>query len=151
MARISSSFLCVVCVAVSIGLTMGMLADTPAAVDRVINLARQRFSVLPGILLAIAFAAFSSRIGKVILALIITGWQATPALRGAVLKVKEMEFGLPRDRSALLTCASWWTSAAQHFAAHPDSSHHRHGRPILGIHVEFSRLAARPIPVGRCE
>src|SRR6267143_1423428 len=51
------------------------------------------FLSFPGILLAIAFAAFlGPGIGKVILALVITGWAGYARLaRAQVLKVKEME------------------------------------------------------------
>src|SRR4029077_19647999 len=54
------------------------------------------FLSFPGILLAIAFAAFfGPGIGKVILALIITGWAGYARLaRAQVLKVKELEFAL---------------------------------------------------------
>jgi peptide/nickel transport system permease protein len=54
------------------------------------------FLSFPGILLAIAFAAFlGPGISKVILALVITGWAGYARLaRAQVLKVKELEFVL---------------------------------------------------------
>jgi peptide/nickel transport system permease protein len=63
--------------------------------DRVVNLLLiNAFLSFPGILLAIAFAAFlGPGIGKVILALVITGWAGYARLaRAQVLKVKELEF-----------------------------------------------------------
>jgi peptide/nickel transport system permease protein len=90
--------ICVVSGCGLIGLTMGMLAGYAGGwYDRVINLLLvNAFLSFPGILLAIAFAAFlGPGIGKVILALIITGWAGYARLaRAQVLKVKEMEFVL---------------------------------------------------------
>ena len=87
---------CVVCGCGSIGLTMGMLAGYAGGwFDRFVNLLLiNAFLSFPGILLAIAFAAFfGPGIGKVILALIITGWAGYARLaRAQVLKVKELEF-----------------------------------------------------------
>jgi peptide/nickel transport system permease protein len=87
---------CVVCGCGSIGLTMGMLAGYAGGwFDRIINLLLiNAFLSFPGILLAIAFAAFfGPGIGKVILALVITGWAGYARLaRAQVLKVKELEF-----------------------------------------------------------
>jgi peptide/nickel transport system permease protein len=89
---------CVVCGCGLIGLTMGMLAGYAGGWwDRIINLLLvNAFLSFPGILLAIAFAAFlGPGIGKVILALVITGWAGYARLaRAQVLKVKEMEFVL---------------------------------------------------------
>ena len=89
---------CVVCGCGLIGLTMGMLAGYAGGWwDRFINLLLvNAFLSFPGILLAIAFAAFlGPGIGKVILALVITGWAGYARLaRAQVLKVKEMEFVL---------------------------------------------------------
>ncbi len=89
---------CVVCGCGLIGLTMGMLAGYAGGWwDHVINLLLvNAFLSFPGILLAIAFTAFlGPGIGKVILALIITGWAGYARLaRAQVLKVKEMEFVL---------------------------------------------------------
>jgi peptide/nickel transport system permease protein len=86
----------VVCGCGLIGLTMGMLAGYAGGWwDRFINLLLvNAFLSFPGILLAIAFAAFlGPGIGKVILALVITGWAGYARLaRAQVLKVKEMEF-----------------------------------------------------------
>src|SRR5467141_2755683 len=89
---------CVVCGCGLIGLTMGLLAGYAGGWwDRFINLLLvNAFLSFPGILLAIAFAAFlGPGIGKVILALVITGWAGYARLaRAQVLKVKEMEFVL---------------------------------------------------------
>jgi len=89
---------CVVCGCGLIGLTMGMLAGYAGGWwDLFINLLLvNAFLSFPGILLAIAFAAFlGPGIGKVILALVITGWAGYARLaRAQVLKVKEMEFVL---------------------------------------------------------
>jgi peptide/nickel transport system permease protein len=80
------------------GLTLGMLAGYHGGVfDRVVNLLLiNAFLSFPGVLLAIAFAAFfGPGIGKVILALIITGWAGYARLaRAQVLKAKELEFVL---------------------------------------------------------
>jgi peptide/nickel transport system permease protein len=65
--------------------------------DRIINIAIiNAFLSFPGILLAIAFSAFlGSGLGKVILALIITGWAGYARLaRAQVLQQKEMEYVL---------------------------------------------------------
>ena len=90
--------ICVVLGCGSIGLTIGMLAGYRGGnFDRVVNLLIvNAFLSFPGILLAIAFAAFfGPGIGKVILALIITGWAGYARLaRAQVLKVKELEFVL---------------------------------------------------------
>src|SRR6266446_1611110 len=87
---------CVVSGCGLIGLTMGMLAGYAGGWwDHVINLLLvNAFLSFPGILLAIAFTAFlGPGIGKVILALIITGGAGYARLaRAQVLKVKEMEF-----------------------------------------------------------
>jgi peptide/nickel transport system permease protein len=80
------------------GLTLGMLAGYHGGVfDRVVNLLLiNAFLSFPGVLLAIAFAAFfGPGIGKVILALIITGWAGYARLaRAQVLKARELEFVL---------------------------------------------------------
>jgi len=96
-ARVSLTVsVCVVCGCGLIGLTLGMLAGYLGGwFDGVINLLLiNAFLSFPGILLAIAFAAFfGPGIGKVILALIITGWAGYARLaRAQVLKVKELEF-----------------------------------------------------------
>jgi len=87
---------CVVCGCGFTGLFVGMLAGYAGGwFDRVVNLLLiNAFLSFPGILLAIAFAAFlGPGIGKVILALIITGWAGYARLaRAQVLKVKELEF-----------------------------------------------------------
>jgi len=90
--------ICVVLGCGSIGLTLGMLAGYRGGVfDRIVNLLLiNAFLSFPGVLLAIAFAAFfGPGIGKVILALIITGWAGYARLaRAQVLKAKELEFVL---------------------------------------------------------
>jgi peptide/nickel transport system permease protein len=90
-----------VCVVFGCGIT-GLIIGSLAGYfggwwDRVVNLLLiNAFLSFPGILLAIAFAAFfGPGIGKVILALIITGWAGYARLaRAQVLKVKELEFAL---------------------------------------------------------
>ena len=86
----------VVCGCGLTGLVLGMLAGYAGGwFDRVLNLLLiNAFLSFPGILLAIAFAAFlGPGIGKVILALVITGWAGYARLaRAQVLKVKELEF-----------------------------------------------------------
>jgi peptide/nickel transport system permease protein len=90
--------ICVVLGCGSIGLTLGMLAGYSGGVfDRIVNLLLiNAFLSFPGVLLAIAFAAFfGPGISKVILALIITGWAGYARLaRAQVLKTKELEFVL---------------------------------------------------------
>jgi len=90
-----------VCVVFGCGIT-GLAIGTVAGyfggwTDRIVNLLLiNSFLSFPGILLAIAFAAFfGPGIGKVILALVITGWAGYARLaRAQVLKVKELEFAL---------------------------------------------------------
>ena len=88
----------VVCGCGSIGLLIGMLAGYVGGwFDRFVNmLLINAFLSFPGILLAIAFAAFlGPGIGKVILALIVTGWAGYARLaRAQILKAKELEFTL---------------------------------------------------------
>lgn len=95
------SLLVAICVVSGCGLTgviVGMLAGYAGGwFDRFVNLLLiNAFLSFPGILLAIAFAAFfGPGIGKVILALVITGWAGYARLaRAQVLKVKELEFVL---------------------------------------------------------
>lgn len=80
------------------GLAMGMLAGYAGGwFDRIVNIVLiNAFLSFPGILLAIAFAAFlGPGVGKVVLALVITGWAGYARLaRAQVLKVKELEFVL---------------------------------------------------------
>jgi peptide/nickel transport system permease protein len=89
---------CVVSGCGFIGLAIGTVAGYFGGwFDRFINLLLiNSFLSFPGILLAIAFAAFfGPGIGKVILALVITGWAGYARLaRAQVLKVKELEFAL---------------------------------------------------------
>src|SRR5208283_3665677 len=90
--------ICVVLGCGSIGLTLGLLAGYSGGVfDRIVNLLLiNAFLSFPGVLLAIAFAAFfGPGMGKVILALIITGWAGYARLaRAQALKTKELEFVL---------------------------------------------------------
>ena len=81
-----------------IGLALGSLAGYFGGwFDRLINVVLiNSFLSFPGILLAIAFAAvLGPGIGKVILALVITGWAGYARLaRAQVLKTKELEYVL---------------------------------------------------------
>jgi len=81
-----------------IGLALGSLAGYFGGwFDRVVNVVLiNAFLSFPSFLLAIAFAAFlGPGLGKVILALVITGWAGYARLaRAQVLKVKEMEYVL---------------------------------------------------------
>src|SRR6516164_873960 len=90
--------LCVVLGCGLLGLILGMTAGYRGGwYDRIVNLLLiNAFLSFPGVLLAIAFAAFfGPGIGKVILALIITGWAGYARLaRAQVLKAKELEFVL---------------------------------------------------------
>src|SRR6202043_2787135 len=79
-----------------IGLSIGSIAGYFGGwLDRLVNVVLiNAFLSFPGILLAIAFAAFlGPGLGKVILALVITGWAGYARLaRAQVMKVREMEF-----------------------------------------------------------
>lgn len=79
-----------------VGLAIGSCAGYfGGAFDRLVNVVLiNSFLSFPGILLAIAFAAFlGPGLDKVILALTITGWAGYARLaRAQVLKVREMEF-----------------------------------------------------------
>lgn len=90
--------ICVVLGCGTSGLILGMLAGYHGGnFDRIVNLLLiNAFLSFPGVLLAIAFAAFfGPGIGKVILALIITGWAGYARLaRAQVLKARELEFVL---------------------------------------------------------
>jgi len=81
-----------------LGLVMGSLGGYFGGwFDRLVNVVLiNAFLSFPGILLAIAFAAFlGPGLGKVVLALTITGWAGYARLaRAQVLKVKEMDFVL---------------------------------------------------------
>lgn len=81
-----------------IGLAIGALAGYFGGwLDRFVNIVLiNAFLSFPGILLAIAFAAFlGPGMGKVILALIITGWAGYARLaRAQILQAKEMEYVL---------------------------------------------------------
>jgi peptide/nickel transport system permease protein len=81
-----------------VGLAIGSCAGYfGGAFDRLVNVVLiNSFLSFPGILLAIAFAAFlGPGLDKVILALTITGWAGYARLaRAQVLKVREMEFVL---------------------------------------------------------
>ena len=82
----------------AIGLSIGALAGYVGGwFDNLVNIVLiNAFLSFPGILLAIAFAAFlGPGIGKVILALIITGWAGYARLaRAQILQAKEMEYVL---------------------------------------------------------
>jgi peptide/nickel transport system permease protein len=90
--------ICVVFGAGIVGLTIGSLAGYYGGwLDRGVNIVLlNAFLSFPGILLAIAFAAFlGPGIGKVIFALIITGWAGYARLaRAQMLQAKEMEYVL---------------------------------------------------------
>jgi peptide/nickel transport system permease protein len=81
-----------------IGLAIGSIAGYCGKwFDGIVNVVViNAFLSFPGILLAIAFAAFlGPGIGKVILALIVTGWAGYARLaRAQVLQAKEMEYVL---------------------------------------------------------
>jgi peptide/nickel transport system permease protein len=89
---------CVVLGAGAVGLVIGSLAGYFGGwFDRLVNVILiNAFLSFPGILLAIAFAAFlGPGIGKVVLALVITGWAGYARLaRAQVLQQKEMEYVL---------------------------------------------------------
>jgi peptide/nickel transport system permease protein len=96
-ARISMTVgISVVCGAGFVGLALGALAGFVGGWwDRVINVVLiNAFLSFPGILLAIAFAAFfGPGLDKVILALVITGWAGYARLaRAQVLKVKQLDY-----------------------------------------------------------
>ncbi len=98
-ARVSLTVsICVVFGCGFTGLAIGTIAGYFGGwCDRIVNLVLiNSFLSFPGILLAIAFAAFfGPGIGKVVLALVITGWAGYARLaRAQVLKVKELEFAL---------------------------------------------------------
>ena len=82
----------------TIGLAIGSLAGYFGGwLDGLVNIIFiNAFLSFPGILLAIAFAAFlGPGIGKVILALIVTGWAGYARLaRAQILQAKEMEYVL---------------------------------------------------------
>jgi peptide/nickel transport system permease protein len=81
-----------------VGLAIGSLAGYFGGwFDRFVNIVLiNAFLSFPGILLAIAFAAFlGPGLGKVILALVITGWAGYARLaRAQILQAKEMEYVL---------------------------------------------------------
>jgi peptide/nickel transport system permease protein len=98
-ARIS--LLVSVCVVIGgglIGVAIGSIAGYFGGwLDRFVNIVLiNAFLSFPGILLAIAFAAFlGPGVGKVILALIITGWAGYARLaRAQILQAREMEYVL---------------------------------------------------------
>ena len=81
-----------------VGLTIGSLGGYFGGwLDRIVNIVLiNAFLSFPGILLAIAFAAFlGPGMGKVIVALSITGWAGYARLaRAQILQAKEMEYVL---------------------------------------------------------
>jgi len=82
----------------TVGLAIGALAGYCGGwFDRLINIVLiNAFLSFPGILLAIAFAAFlGPGIGKVIFSLIVTGWAGYARLaRAQILQAKELEYVL---------------------------------------------------------
>jgi peptide/nickel transport system permease protein len=80
------------------GLFLGMLSGYAGGwFDRIVNLVLiNAFLSFPGVLLAIALAAFlGPGLGKVVIALVVTGWAGYARLaRAQILKVKELEFVL---------------------------------------------------------
>ncbi len=97
--------------------------------DHLVNdLLINAFLSFPGILLAIAFAAFlGAGIGKVILALVITGWAGYARLaRAQALKVKELEFVLAaRSLGASHARILLRHLHSQYAAARAHPGHHR--------------------------
>ena len=98
-ARVSMSVsISVVFVSGIVGLTIGSIAGYFGGwLDRLVNVVLiNAFLSFPGILLAIAFAAFlGPGVEKVILALSITGWAGYARLaRAQILQAKEMEYVL---------------------------------------------------------
>jgi peptide/nickel transport system permease protein len=81
-----------------VGLAIGSLAGYFGGwFDRLVNVVLiNAFLSFPGVLLAIAFAAFlGPGLGKVILALVVTGWAGYARLaRAQILQAKEMEYVL---------------------------------------------------------
>ena len=81
-----------------VGLAIGSLAGYFGGwFDRLVNVVLiNAFLSFPGILLAIAFAAFlGPGLGKVILALVVTGWAGYARLaRAQILQAKQMEYVL---------------------------------------------------------
>jgi peptide/nickel transport system permease protein len=81
-----------------VGLAIGSLAGYFGGwFDRLVNVVLiNAFLSFPGILLAIAFAAFlGPGLGKVVLALVVTGWAGYARLaRAQILQAKEMEYVL---------------------------------------------------------
>jgi peptide/nickel transport system permease protein len=90
--------ICVVVSAGLIGLAIGAIAGYCGGwFDGLVNIVIiNAFLSFPGILLAIAFAAFlGPGIGKVMIALIVTGWAGYARLaRAQILQAKEMEYVL---------------------------------------------------------
>jgi peptide/nickel transport system permease protein len=95
-ARVSMTVsVCVVLGAGIVGLAIGALAGYFGGwLDRIVNIVLiNAFLSFPGILLAIAF--LGPGLGKVILALVVTGWAGYARLaRAQILQAKEMEYVL---------------------------------------------------------
>ena len=127
------------------GLAIGSLAGYFGGwFDRFVNIVLiNSFLSFPGILLAIAFAAFlGPGIDKVILALVITGWAGYARLaRAQVMKVREMEFILAaRSLGSVARAHSAAAPVAEHAAAGLDSGDHRDGGGDSGgVDAEFPR------------
>ncbi len=132
-----------------VGLALGSLAGYfGGAFDRFVNIILiNSFLSFPGILLAIAFAAFlGPGLDKVILALTVTGWAGYARLaRAQVLKVREMEFilaarSLGASHARILLRHFAAPFAAEHSSASPDPGDDWHGGGDSGgVHIEFSR------------
>jgi len=119
-----------------VGLTLGSLAGYfGGAFDRFVNIILiNSFLSFPGILLAIAFAAFlGPGLDKVILALTVTGWAGYARLaRAQVLKVREMEIHSGRSIARRIARAHpAASSAAQYSPARADSGNDRMAGAIL--------------------
>ena len=129
-----------------VGLVVGAIAGYFGGwFDGIVNvLLINAFLSFPGILLAIAFAAFlGPGLDKVILALVVTGWAGYARLaRAQVLKVKEMEFVLAaRSLGASHTRILLRHPCCQQYAAPgAHSGDHRFGeRHPGGIHAELPK------------
>ena len=134
----------VVCGCGITGFVIGMLAGYAGGwFDRVVNLLLiNAFLSFPGILLAIAFAAFfGPGISKVIMALVITGWAGYARLaRAQVLKVKELEFILAARSLGRRMFEFSRRTCPKYSAARIDSGHHRYGRSdFRGSDAQFPR------------
>jgi len=128
--------ICVVLGCGSIGLTLGMLAGYSGGVfDRIVNLLLiNAFLSFPGVLLAIAFAAFfGPGIGKVILALIITGWAGYARLARAGAEDEGTRIRAGSEVAGRFSTAHYDSASfAEHDSTGAGAGHHRHGRSDSG-------------------